>query len=93
MLALGVNTPHPLLREVPTISDILPDFEDAGSYLLLAPAATPRLIVERFANEVTRILNLPVVTAYLARLRFTWPEIQSSMSDASQPTARAPSDT
>lgn len=61
LIALGVNTPHPLLRDVPTISDMLPTFEDAGSYMLLAPAATPRLIVEQIANEVTRILNLPDV--------------------------------
>ena len=58
LLALGLNTPHPLLRDVPTISDFLPSFEDAGSYMLLAPAATPRLMVEQIANEVTRILNL-----------------------------------
>ena len=61
LLALGVNTPHPLLRDVPTISDLLPGFEDAGSYMLLAPAATPRLLVEQIANEVTRILNVPDV--------------------------------
>jgi len=58
LLALGVNTAHPLLRDVPTIFDTLPSFEDAGSYMLLAPAATPRPIVKQIANEVTRILSL-----------------------------------
>ena len=61
LLALGVNTAHPLLRDVPTISDTLPGFEDAGSYMLLVPAATPQPIVKRIANEVSRILNLPEV--------------------------------
>jgi tripartite-type tricarboxylate transporter receptor subunit TctC len=58
LLALGVNTAHPLLRDVPTISDTLPGFEDAGSYMLLAPAATPQPIVKQIADEVTRILSL-----------------------------------
>ena len=47
-------------------SEAIAAFEDAGSYMLLAPAATPRLIVERFANEVTRILNLPELKERLA---------------------------
>lgn len=58
LLALGVNTAHPLLRDVPTISDVLPAFRDAGAYILLAPAATPRPIVDQIADAVTGILNL-----------------------------------
>jgi tripartite-type tricarboxylate transporter receptor subunit TctC len=65
LLALGVNTAHPLLRDVPTISDTLPGFEDAGSYILLVPATTPRLIVKQIGNEVTRILNFPDVKQHL----------------------------
>lgn len=56
LLALGVNTPHPLLRDVATISDMLPSFEDGGSYVLLAPADTPQPILNLIANDVTRIL-------------------------------------
>jgi tripartite-type tricarboxylate transporter receptor subunit TctC len=58
LLALGVNTAHPMLRDVPPIVDTLPGFEDAGSYMLLVPAATPAPVVQQLANEFTRIVRL-----------------------------------
>jgi tripartite-type tricarboxylate transporter receptor subunit TctC len=49
-----------VMPEVPTIAESgLPGFEGGAWYGLLAPAATPRAIVERLNGEVVRILKLP----------------------------------
>ncbi len=57
--ALGItsSTPHPSLPQVPTIADAvgMPGFEAVSWHVLLAPAATPRPIVERLHAEMSRI--------------------------------------
>ena len=59
--ALAVLTPQrsPLLPNVPAISEVLPGIERDESAAMLAPAATPRAIVNQVGKEVTRILALP----------------------------------
>jgi tripartite-type tricarboxylate transporter receptor subunit TctC len=64
LLALGVNTPQRAsqLPDVPTLADTLPGFEKPeGSIGLLAPARTPRAILTRISQEVSRILDLPEI--------------------------------
>ena len=64
LLAIAVNTPERSfhLPDVPTLADTLPGFEKPeGSIGLLAPAATPRAVVNHIGREVVRILNLPDV--------------------------------
>ena len=61
---LGVTTlkRSALLPDAPTISESgYPGFEINGWYGLLAPAGTPRDIVTKLHNEVTRILKIPDV--------------------------------
>jgi tripartite-type tricarboxylate transporter receptor subunit TctC len=49
-----------VMPDVPTVAESgLPGFEGGAWYGLLAPAATPRTIVDRLNGEVVRILKLP----------------------------------
>lgn len=49
-----------VLPEVPTVAEAgFPGFEGGAWYGLLAPAATPRIAIERVNSEVVRILKLP----------------------------------
>jgi tripartite-type tricarboxylate transporter receptor subunit TctC len=61
-LAVGVTSPRrsALLPEVPTVAESgLPGYQWEFWYGLLAPAATPRPLINRLNAEVTRILSLP----------------------------------
>ena len=57
--ALGItaSTPHPSLPQVPTMADAvgMPGFEAVSWHVLMAPAATPRPVVERLHAEMSRI--------------------------------------
>jgi tripartite-type tricarboxylate transporter receptor subunit TctC len=62
--ALGVTSARrsPLLPEVPTIAEsALPGFVDTTFNGLLAPAGTPRAIVDRLHAEIVRIAAMPEV--------------------------------
>jgi tripartite-type tricarboxylate transporter receptor subunit TctC len=62
--ALGVASLQrsPVMPEVPTIAESgLPGFVAGAWYGLLAPAGTPRAVVERINGEILRILRLPDV--------------------------------
>ena len=56
-LAITAAAPHPALPQVPTMAEAMgmPGFEAVSWHVLLAPAATPRPIVERLHAEMTRI--------------------------------------
>ncbi len=63
---LAVTTPERIgaLRDVPTAREAgYPGFEVASAYALLAPTATPRPVVQRLNQEVTKILQMPDVQA------------------------------
>ncbi|MBX9589671.1 MAG: tripartite tricarboxylate transporter substrate binding protein [Hyphomonadaceae bacterium] len=57
--ALGItaSAPHPSLAQVPTLADAIgrPGFEAVSWHVLLAPAATPRPIVDRLHAAMNRI--------------------------------------
>ena len=64
--ALGVSTKKRLamLPEVPTIAEAgLPGFEVVGWNGILAPAKTPRAIVDRLHAEIVKVIRLPEVEA------------------------------
>ena len=67
---LGVTNRSPLLPDAPLISDTLPGWSGMGTQCLLAPAGTPRPVIERINAEVSRILKLPDVKARLQSLDF-----------------------
>ena len=69
--ALGITsaTRSPVAPDIPTIAESgLPGFEVDVWFGLLAPAATPRAIVERLAHEVRRALDAPDLRAKFADL-------------------------
>jgi tripartite-type tricarboxylate transporter receptor subunit TctC len=64
--ALAVTTAQrwSALPDVPTVAEAgVPGFETVAWFGLLAPAATPRPIVERLAAEIQRIVQMPDVRA------------------------------
>ena len=63
IVCLAVTTPirSPLLPEVPALAEVLPGYKREGSHVMLAPAGTPRPIVNQISREVRRIFELPEV--------------------------------
>ena len=70
--ALAVSTPDrsPLLPDVPSMAEALPGFGRDGSHSLLAPAGTPRPVLNQISQEVGRILGLPDVKERLQAMGF-----------------------
>jgi len=62
-VAVAAGSPTPLLPGVPTIAEALPlpGYEIKNWYGVLAPAGTPRPIVDRLNAEINRILGDPRV--------------------------------
>jgi tripartite-type tricarboxylate transporter receptor subunit TctC len=61
---LAVTTAQrvPMLPDVPTMAEArLPDFEVSSTFGILAPASTPKPIIERLNSELAKILQLPDV--------------------------------
>jgi tripartite-type tricarboxylate transporter receptor subunit TctC len=66
-LAVAAPARSSLLPEVPTAAEAgLPDFEAVLHYGLLAPAGTPRSIVERLNKELRALIDSPEVRARIA---------------------------
>ena len=66
-LAITTRDRLPALSEVPTVAEAaLPGFHYDGWYGLIAPARTPRAVINQLAQEVGRILRLPDITEKLA---------------------------
>jgi tripartite-type tricarboxylate transporter receptor subunit TctC len=56
-LAVSSATRLPLLPEVPPLAETAPGFEAVSWHMLLAPAKTPREIVDRLHGEMKRIMT------------------------------------
>ena len=64
----------PVMADVPTVAESgIPGFEAGSWYGLLAPAATPRAIIERLNREIVRIIKLPDVRSRLEAEAFDVP--------------------
>jgi len=63
--ALAVTTAKrwSALPDVPTVAETVPGFETVAWFGLLAPAATPRPVIDRLAGEIRRIVQMPDVRA------------------------------
>lgn len=69
-LAVSTLTRFKSLPEVPTLAEATqrPGLEAVSWHALVAPAATPRPIVNRLHSEMTRILKLPEVNKVITNL-------------------------
>lgn len=69
--ALAVSTTHrsPAVPDVPTVAEAgVPGYDSGAWFGLVAPANTPKDIVNKLSKETARILKLPDVSARLADL-------------------------
>jgi len=68
--ALAVTTAkrHPSLHDVPALTESLPGFETVAWFGVLAPAATPKSVVERMNAVINQALDQADVKARLATL-------------------------
>ncbi len=55
-LAVTSRERAPQLPDVPSASEVIPGFENAGWFGLLAPAGTPRDVIERIHRDTARIV-------------------------------------
>jgi tripartite-type tricarboxylate transporter receptor subunit TctC len=71
-IAVSSRTRIPSLPEVPTFMESgVEDFESSSWVAILAPAATPRAIVERLNRELNAVLATPEIADKLATLGIT----------------------
>jgi tripartite-type tricarboxylate transporter receptor subunit TctC len=73
LVALALTTPMrtSVLPDVPTLGETLPEFKrPETSHALLAPAGTPRTIVNQINKEMVRILELADVKERLQSISF-----------------------
>lgn len=55
-LAVTSRERSPQLPDVPTVAELLPGFENAGWFGLMAPAGTPREVVDRVQKDSAKVL-------------------------------------
>lgn len=66
-LGVGGTTRSPALPEVPTIAESVPGYEAVAWYGLVAPAGTPKAIVERIHAEMLRGMKTPEMSQRLVQ--------------------------
>lgn len=68
--ALGVSSTErvPALPDIPTIAETVPGFDAVGWTLICAPAATPKPIIDRLADEIRTATAAPDVQSLILRL-------------------------
>ena len=73
VLALAMTAPRrtPVLPDVPSLSEMLSEFrQPETSHSLLAPAGTPRPVLNQIGKETARILDLPDIKERLQGIGF-----------------------
>lgn len=73
LTALAVTSPQraPLLPDVPALGELMSEFKrPETSHALLAPAGTPRPILDQLSKEIARILALPDVKERLQNISY-----------------------
>ncbi len=68
LLAVASAKRLPSLPGVPTMAEILPGFESAAWYAIVAPPNTPKPIVEKINADVREVLAQPAVQALMKKL-------------------------
>jgi len=65
--AIAVTTPRrsPVMPDLPTVSDFVPGYLATSWHGMLAPAGTPKAIVSRLNQALSRILKLPILQEVL----------------------------
>jgi tripartite-type tricarboxylate transporter receptor subunit TctC len=67
-LAVTSRERYPQLPDVPAASEVIPGFENAGWFGLLAPAGTPREVIDRIQKDSAKILMSDEFKARLAQM-------------------------
>jgi len=70
LLLAAVPSRTPLFPDVPALSEVLPGAGRDGSQMWLAPAGTPRAILQQLSREVARALSVPEVKERLLSVAF-----------------------
>jgi tripartite-type tricarboxylate transporter receptor subunit TctC len=72
LLPLAVVTPKraPQLPDVPTVNEVLPKFERDATHGLMAPAGTPKPILEKISRDVAQVLEMPEVRSKFEAINF-----------------------
>jgi len=72
LIPLAVNTQKrsPHLPDVPALIEIVPAFERDAAHALMAPAKTPTWIVQKIAQDVARVLDMPDVKERMYAMSF-----------------------
>jgi tripartite-type tricarboxylate transporter receptor subunit TctC len=73
LVALAVTSPQraPVLPDVPALGEMMSEFKrPETSHALLAPAGTPRPIINQISKELARILALPDVKERLQNISY-----------------------
>jgi tripartite-type tricarboxylate transporter receptor subunit TctC len=88
VLAIGVTSTQrlPMAGDVPPVAEGLPGYEYDGWFGVLAPARTPRPIIDKISKEVGRILQLPDV---VERITSTGAVPKSSTPEAFEKLVRS----
>jgi tripartite-type tricarboxylate transporter receptor subunit TctC len=67
-LAVTSKDRNPQLPDVPPVADVLPGFESQGWFGLMAPAGTPREVIEKVQRDSAKIILTEEFRARLAQL-------------------------
>ncbi len=70
VLAVVTAKRSPLLPDVPTMVEVLPGFERDATHGILAPAGTPRRILNKISKDVAGVLDLPEVKQQMLAISF-----------------------
>jgi tripartite-type tricarboxylate transporter receptor subunit TctC len=69
-LAVATAKRSPLLPNVPTLAEVLPGFERDAAHGVLAPARTPRPVVQQISRDIARVLEMPDVKERMQSIAF-----------------------
>ena len=69
-LAVVAVKRSPLLPDVPTVTEILPSFERDASHGIIAPAGTPKDVLNIISRDVARALEFPDVKERMDAMGF-----------------------
>jgi tripartite-type tricarboxylate transporter receptor subunit TctC len=72
LVPLAVVTPQraPQLPDVPTVLEVLPKFERDATHGLMAPAGTPKRIVDKISRDIARVLEMPDIQKTFELINF-----------------------